>query len=225
MNPHPHAGHRERLKRRMLDQGVASLEPHVVLELLLSYSIPRRDTNELAHRLLAQFGSLRNVFDAPLQDLTAVSGIGAHSAFLIKMIPGLSRVYIESSADIPSTILTTEEARQYVLPRFIDTRQEKLLVVFLGNKNQVLAAEFLQEGSLATVAINTRQIVDRIVQHRATGILLAHNHPDGFAIPSPDDISATRKLKLVLDTMQVKLLDHIVVADNDCISMRDSQLL
>ena len=209
----------------MLTQGLTSFEPHVALELFLCYCIPRKDTNELAHALLRRFGDLRGVFNASYEDLLAVKGIGEHSASMIYMIPQLFRLYAETDPAIPTQITSTEEARQFVLPRFMDAQQERLLLVYLGNKNQVLGAEFVAEGSIASVGINTRQVVERVVAYRATGLLLAHNHPDGFAIPSPDDISATRKLKSVLEPMQVKLLDHIVIADQDCISMRESGIL
>lgn len=221
----PHAKHRERLKKRMLTQGLASFEPHVVLELFLSYCIPRKDTNELAHALIRRFGDLRGVFNAGYEDLLTVKGIGEHSASMIAMMPQLFRLYAESDPLIPHQIVTTEEASRFVVPRFMDARQEKLLLVYLGNKNQVLGAEFVSEGSLASVAINTRQIVERVIAYRATGLLLAHNHPEGFALPSPDDISATRKLKAVLEPMQVTLLDHIIVADNDHTSMRESGII
>ena len=122
-------------------------------------------------------------------------------------------------------MISTEDVRRYVMPKFIGARNEMLLLVFLGNKNQVLAGEFLQEGSINTVAVNLRQIVERIMALRATGVVVAHNHPGGFAIPSNEDVSVTRMLKGVLDPLGVKLLDHVVVADNDCVSMRESEML
>ena len=122
-------------------------------------------------------------------------------------------------------MISTEDVRRYVMPKFIGARNEMLLLVYLGNKNQVLAGEFLQEGSINTVAVNLRQIVERIMALRATGVVVAHNHPGGFAIPSNEDVSVTRMLKGVLDPLGVKLLDHVVVADNDCVSMRESEML
>lgn len=221
----PHGGHRQRLRKRLREHGLESFEPHVALELLLTYAIPRRDTNELAHTLIRHFGDLRGVLEARVEELERVPGMGEHAASLLHMMPGLFALYAQTDPAIPKQIVSTEEARRFVLPRFVGATNEQLLVVFLGNKNQVLASEFLQEGSLASVSINTRQIVERAVHNRATGILLAHNHPQGFAIPSQEDIAATLRLRDVLGPMQVKLLDHIIVADGDCTSMKESELI
>ncbi len=225
MNENLHARHRRRLKKRVLEQGAEGLEPHVLLELLLTYAIARRDTNELAHRLIARFGTLRGVFDADLTELCKVDGIGEHSAILLKLVPELTRRYLDEESRPIRQLISTEDVRRYVMPKFIGARNEMLLLVFLGNKNQVLAGEFLQEGSINTVAVNLRQIVERIMALRATGVVVAHNHPGGFAIPSNEDVSVTRMLKGVLDPLGVKLLDHVVVADNDCVSMRESEML
>ena len=225
MNENLHARHRRRLKKRVLEQGAEGLEPHVLLELLLTYAIARRDTNELAHRLLARFGTLRGVFDADMTELCKVDGIGEHSAILLKLVPELTRRYLDEESRPIRQLISTEDVRRYVMPKFIGARNEMLLLVFLVNKNQVLAGEFLQEGSINTVAVNLRQIVERIMALRATGVVVAHNHPGGFAIPSNEDVSVTRMLKGVLDPLGVKLLDHVVVADNDCVSMRESEML
>ena len=220
-----HVRHRQRLKKRMVEQGAGGLEPHVLLELLLTYAIARRDTNEIAHRLLARFGSLRGVFDADLIELCKVEGVGEHTALLLKLVPELTRRYFDEESSSITQLISTEDLRRYILPKFIGARNEMLLIVFLGNKNQVLTGEFLQEGSINTVGVNLRQIVERIMALRATGVVMAHNHPGGFAIPSSEDISVTRMLKSVLDPLGIKLLDHIVVADDDCVSMRESEML
>ncbi len=225
MGENLHVRHRQRLKKRMVEQGAGGLEPHVLLELLLTYAIARRDTNEIAHRLLARFGSLRGVFDADLIELCKVEGVGEHTALLLKLVPELTRRYFDEESSSITQLISTEDLRRYILPKFIGARNEMLLIVFLGNKNQVLTGEFLQEGSINTVGVNLRQIVERIMALRATGVVMAHNHPGGFAIPSSEDISVTRMLKSVLDPLGIKLLDHIVVADDDCVSMRESEML
>ena len=225
MGENLHVRHRQRLKKRMVEQGAGGLEPHVLLELLLTYAIARRDTNEIAHRLLARFGSLRGVFDADLIELCKVEGVGEHTALLLKLVPELTRRYFDEESSSITQLISTEDLRRYILPKFIGARNEMLLIVFLGNKNQVLTGEFVQEGSINTVGVNLRQIVERIMALRATGVVMAHIHPGGFAIPSSEDISVTRMLKSVLDPLGIKLLDHIVVADDDCVSMRESEML
>lgn len=151
--------------------------------------------------------------------------MGEHTALLLKLVPELTRRYFDEESSSITQLISTEDLRRYILPKFIGARNEMLLIVFLGNKNQVLTGEFLQEGSINTVGVNLRQIVERIMALRATGVVMAHNHPGGFAIPSSEDISVTRMLKSVLDPLGIKLLDHIVVADDDCVSMRESEML
>jgi DNA repair protein RadC len=220
-----HAQHRRRLKQRFLEQGPDSFEPHVLLELLLTYSIARRDTNALAHRLINRFGSLRGVFEADFEALCSVEGVGEHSAVLLKLVPELTRRYFDEDSSNLRQLLTTEDVKQFVLPKFIGKRNEMLMIVFLGNKNQILKGEFLQEGSINSVHVNLRQIVERAVLVKASGVVMAHNHPGGFAIPSNEDISATRALQSVLLPLGINLLDHLVVADNDFVSMRESMML
>ena len=220
-----HAGRRERLKRRMMRQGLSGFEPHEVLELLLGYSIPRRDTNPIAHRLIRRFGSLRGVFSARIDELMTVEGVGEHSAVLIGMIPQVMTMLALSDPSMPVRITSTEEARSFVRPHFIGTQAERLLLVYLGNKNQVLGTESLSEGSLSTIAVNTRLVVELVIRNHATGLLLAHNHPGGHATPSAEDMETTNRLQAVLAPMQVALLDHIIVAEDECFSMREADML
>ncbi|MBQ2697339.1 MAG: DNA repair protein RadC [Clostridia bacterium] len=220
-----HADHRQRLRNRVMDHGAVSLEDHVLLELLLSYAIARKDTNELAHRLIRQFGSLRSVFDAELEQLQQVDGVGERTAVLLKLVLELTRRYFEADNAPTRRLATTEEISAYVIPKFVGATREKLLLVYLDGRSQVITHEFVGEGGVGDLSVNYRRIVERCMALRAFGLIVAHNHPSGFAFPSPEDMYATVALCRGLAPLGVAVVDHLIVAGDDCTSLRDSGLL
>ena len=200
-----HEGHRARMKNRFLETGLKGFEKHNILELLLFYSIPRRDTNEIAHELLDTFGSLSGVFDAPVEELTKVKNITLNSAILIKMIPALSAAFL--------------------LPKFVGKTREHFLLLCLDNKNKLLSCTLLGEGELNKVQIQARKIAEYAFKVSASSVVLAHNHPQGFAFPSDQDIYATKSIQKILRPLDITLLDHIIVAGGDFVSLFESGLL
>ncbi len=218
-----HDGHRERLRTRFLKEGVAGFEEHNALELLLFYARPRCDTNEIAHRLIARFGSFAAVLDAPLEELTTVEGVGDKTALLLKMIPEMGAYYMESRSETGDVLDTTVKAGAYFLPKFFGKRSEEVLLACLDDKRKVLRCSLIsQQGMVNAVAISVRKIVDEAMRSGATGVMLAHNHPGGVALPSANDKLVTKQVFTALRYVSVRLLDHIVVADNDFVSMADS---
>jgi len=221
-------GHRERLKNRFKKFGLDAFEEHNVLELMLFYSIPRKDTNRLAHKLINEFGSLANVLDAPYEYLKRVEGVGDNTATFLKLIPELCKKYLESRGkeiENLEPVDNTHKLLKYIMPKLIGKRSEVFLLVCLDNKRKVLFCDIIFEGTVNTTNINIRKIIEVIIRYNASAVAIAHNHPGGIAIPSADDINATMKIKEVLDSMNVKLIDHIIVADNDTVSFSDSNLL
>ncbi|MDP4152262.1 MAG: DNA repair protein RadC [Bacillota bacterium] len=223
-----HDGHRKRLKDRFLSSGLKDFEEHNVLELLLFYAIPRIDTNTTAHRLIKEFGSLANVLDAPYELLCEVEGVGENAATFIKLIPEVCKKYIESRGreveglepiDSPARIIKN------VLPKLIGKRSEMFVLMCLDNKRKVLFCDTIFEGTVNSTDINIRKIVETVIRFNASAVAIAHNHPGGIALPSAEDIATTRKIQEVLDLMNVKLIDHIIVADNDTISFAESHFL
>ena len=217
-----HDGHRNRLKSRFLSQGLSGFEDHNILELLLFFSVPRSDTNEIGHRLLKTFGSISNVFDAPVEALCKVEGVGEHSATLIKLIPELCRVYNIDKAENIKIINSTDDAGRYFIPRFIGKTTEEVHIMLLDDKKRLIKAEVITKGTISAAAISVRKIVDAAISNNATGVILAHNHPGGVAIPSPNDVAVTRKIYLALNSIDITLHDHIVVAGDDYVSLRES---
>lgn len=221
-----HQGHRDRLRARFLAGGLQGFDPHTVLELLLFYARPRCDTNELAHRLMARFGSFDAVLDAPIEELVQVEGIGQRSALLIKMIPELGAYYL-NSRNGPATVLdSTEKAGAFFMPRFIGKRSEEVWIAALDDKRKLLrCAQVSDDGIVNAVRITVKRVVTEAVNSNATGVLMAHNHPGGVALPSASDKQMTWQVYQALRLINIQLLDHIIVAGDDFVSMADSGML
>jgi len=217
-----HEGHRQRLKDRFLKSGLADFEDHNVLELLLFFSVPRSDTNEIGHRLLKKFGSLSNVFEAPIDELCKVEGIGIHSATLIKLIPELCNIYHEDKTENITVVNSTNIAGRYFVPRFMGKTVEEVHIMLLDDKKKVIKCEMISKGTVNASAVSVRKIAAEALNNNATGVVLAHNHPGGIALPSGNDIIVTKRIYKALKLMDIQLCDHIVVADGDFVSMLDS---
>ncbi|MBQ3018351.1 MAG: RadC family protein [Clostridia bacterium] len=215
MKDNVHEGHRGRLKERFLEQGIDSFEAHNILELLLFYSIPRRDTNEIAHDLLKNFGTLKGVFDADFNDLIKVDGIKENSATLIKLIPAIARAYATDKYSSNFIFDTAEKIGEFFLDKYVGEKNEIIYLLLLNNRYEMLDIVKLHEGSVNSALISPRKIIDLVVKYNASMIVLAHNHPDGNAYPSMDDIETTADLMSTFDSVDVRLLEHYVVSNND----------
>lgn len=217
-----HSGHRERLRQRFLRDGLHGFEPHHTMELLLFYGIPRRDTNEIAHRLLDTFGSIPGVLMASYEELVKVPGITANAAALIRLTGELVREYYDGQLPKDMILDTPEKIGKYILPKFIGEHNEKVLLVCLDNKCKVLQCSFVSEGSVSATEINVRRILEQAINSHATAVVIAHNHPSGFALPSVEDQTSTRSIARTLDAAGIQLVDHLVVAEDDYVSMRST---
>jgi DNA repair protein RadC len=217
-----HEGHRERLKNRFLEHGLESFEDHSVLELLLFYALPRSDVNPIAHALINKFGSLAAVFDAPVAELARVPGIGRSTAEYIKLIPQVSRRYLMSRASFDDILDSTKKAGEYLLPRFYAERDEIVYMVCLDAKCKVLNCKLLFRGSVNSANVSIRKIVENALVYNSTSVIIAHNHTSGIAIPSDEDRMTTRRIEQALKAVDITLSDHIVVADDDFVSMADN---
>ena len=222
MDQNLHAGHRERLKKRFLQQGLDGFTDVQALELLLFYSIPRQDTNLIAHRLLTHFGSLSQVLEAPAEELMKVGGIKEHSAVLLNLINQMGRFYLVDKAQRERVLPTIEDCARYLQPYFYGRMNETVFLLCLDAKCKAISCKEVGEGSINSAGITVRKIVETALREGATTVVLAHNHPSGIAIPSPEDIQTTRQVAAALRSVEVYLADHIVVADDDYVSMVQS---
>lgn len=207
-----HKDHRKHTKDRFLSEGLDSFEPHNVLELLLFYSIPQKDTNETVHMLINRFGSLSAVFDAPYDDLLTVPGISEHSATLIKLIPAISRRYAMEKNSKVTKLSSIEDIGKYLVARYLGVTEETVLLLLLDNKFGLIDCVKVHEGSVNSSAITMRKLIETALFKRASMVVLAHNHPSGVALPSSDDLFTTQQVKRAFDLVEIGMLAHIIVA-------------
>ena len=216
-----HDEHRERVRTRFLREGLTNFEEHEALELLLFYAIPRIDTNELAHRLLEDFGSLRRVMEAPPEQLMQTRGIGESAAILLHLVSGLFNKYMISEQSVTS-LGSVEEIGRYLMGRFFGERDEVVMLLCLDARRVPLACRIIHRGSVNAAEISVRKVVEAAIAVNATTVILAHNHPSGIAVPSMEDIVTTRRMGYALNAVQITLEDHLVFADRDFVSIRQS---
>lgn len=218
-----HDGHRQRLKNRYLKEGLDNFEELQVLELLLFYCIPRQDTNPLAHDLLNHFGSLAQVLEATPGELKKVPGVGDSVATFLSLVTSVGRYYHVNRASKITILDTIEKCGAYMVPYFYGRRNETVFLLCLDAKCKLLCCKEVGEGSVNSAAVPIRRIVEMALGANATSVVLAHNHPSGIAIPSGDDVQTTRRLMAALNAVEIQLVDHLVVADDDYVSMVQSR--
>lgn len=220
-----HEGHRERMKKQFGEHGGASMSDIQFLEMLLFYAIPRRDTNVLAHALLDRFGTLRGVLDADPSALREIEGVGENAALLLKTVREALRRYVTEPLKDTHVIFSSSDAGAYFVPILQYETEEKAYLLCLNGRGGIVSCSEIASGTLSTININIRQIVDEAVRHRCTSVVLAHNHPNGYAIPSAEDRMFTAELKKALRIMEIRLMDHIIVANDDYVSFAQSGYL
>lgn len=211
-----HEQHRSRVRTRYRMDGFDSFATHEVLEALLFTSIPRGDTNELAHRLMERFGSVRRIVEASADELMTVDGIGEKTAFLLKLVPEFARRYAADTLTPMPSYRTLSAVSEYLCRKFIGCANERVYVMLLNNKLGLIDCCKVSEGSVNSSLVPIRSIADLVLHKKASVVVLAHNHPNGLAIPSDDDIKITTDLNQILVTMGVTFLEHLVIAD-DCV--------
>ena len=220
-----HDGHRDRKRDQFLRCGAESFAEHELLELLLFYAVPRKDTNPIAHALIDRFGSLQGVLSAPVEELMEVPDVGQSAAVLIRLIAPLYRQALILAADHEVVLDTRERIGEYFRDLFIAQSTEVMYQLCLDGKGKKKSLHKLSEGDVGSVGINMRQIVENALRAKAVAVVLAHNHPSGVALPSSEDKVATQMVQEALENMGVRLVDHFIVADNDYISMAESGLM
>ncbi len=217
-----HDGHRKRVKDRFLKEGLENFSEVNVLELLLFYSISRKDTNPIAHALLNHFGSLTQVLEAPFDELVKVEGVTENSAVLMRLIVEMGRYYMVSRGAATTSLHSIEACGRYMQPYFLGRRNECIFLLCLDAKCKVLGCKEVAEGSINAASVSIRRIVEVALSSNATSVVLAHNHPGGVAAPSDEDVYTTYRIADALKVVDVQLEDHIVMAEDDFISMLHS---
>lgn len=223
-----HGDHRKRMRERFSKFGMDTLLDHEVLEMLLYYSVSRADTNPLAHRLLKEFGSLDAVLKACPEDLLKVEGLGPSGAMLIDFCNQLMRrcEIVDAQNSLKNRPLTSVKMlAEYLKPLFSGLQAERAVVLCLDNKGRPVCTQTISEGTVNAAMLHVRKIVEVAVRYNAAGLVLAHNHPRGDARPSREDLVLTRRIEATLQAMELTLADHLIFAEDEYISLRQTGLL
>lgn len=216
---HPHALHRSRMRERFLSAGAENLQDHELLELLLYYAIPRRDTNPVAHELLARFGSLDKLFSASVAELTQVGGIGENAAVLIKTVFECHR-RINTACDPNETFHSFEQIGEYLVKLYTGVETERLMLILFDKKGRIDRSVVISEGTQELAPVKTKKIVASAVSSSAVYAALVHNHPSGTLAASYEDKSVTLEVGELLGSLDIRLIDHYIIADGNYIGVK-----
>ena len=223
MGDNPHENHRARMHERGARTGRDDFAPHEVLEYLLYLAIPRQDTNPLAHRLLDQFGSLSAVLEASEEELLRVPGIGPKSARVIRTVMQVGRCYQLDRIRKKRKFTNTAELIEYCIPLFYGLSDERFYMIGVDDDFRMIRTMRLWDGAVNSLSVTSRRVAQEALKMGATGVVVAHNHPAGLAIPSAEDIMSTTALKDTLESVSIVLHDHIIVAGSEALSMKQSR--
>lgn len=207
-----HDGHRTRLKERFLKEGLDSFNTHEVVELMLFYAIPQRDVNETAHLLVERFGSLPGILEADVDDIMAVAGVGAHAATMFKLICAVTRRYAMERGTAELRYTSIGQIGKYLVGLYIGVTVERAYILLFDNSMKLLDVVNAGNGVVNSVNITPRFVIERALKRNAAVVVLAHNHPNGVATPSREDIALTMQLRQLLDVCGITLLDHFIVS-------------
>ncbi len=210
------------MREKFLNDGnFDGFAPHNILEMMLFYSTPRADTNELAHELISKFGSLKGVFDAPYESLLTVDGVGQHTAVLIKLIQSLVKVCsAEDTANIKHA-KSTEDAVKYLRPYFAAIKNESMQMLCLNNSGKIIKHSVISNGSIDSTQADLRKIMFEILSCHATKVIIAHNHPGGICAPSDSDIETTKTIAECFKNLKISLVDHIIITEDEYYSFAE----
>ena len=222
-----HAGHRARLRERFLKGGFATLADYEALELLLTLCIPRRDVKPRAKALLAQFGTMRGVLDAPLEELQKIPGIGDVAPVALRIIREAAELYLRQSVEGRTVLDNNDKLADYWRARLGPLRNEVFEVAYLDHHYKLMedGVERLEEGTPSETVVYPRKVMESALRKKASHIVVAHNHPTGDVTPSEHDKRLTRAIQLAGQPLGIKLIDHLIVASGKTYSFRKAKLI
>ncbi|MDR1002713.1 MAG: hypothetical protein LBL82_05540 [Oscillospiraceae bacterium] len=217
-----HEGHRERLRNRYLKEGFDNFELHNVLELLLFYGVPRKDTNELAHNLIKHFGSFSEVLDAPVHELEKIDGLPHNAAVMLSMLPSVFRLYLNDKTG-GKKISGIDDIREFIFNQFVGLTEERVIFVCIDNAMRMISSDTVASGSVNSANVNMRTLVDLAIRHNAVAVIIAHNHPRGVSLPSREDLKTTEKVNMVMHSIGVRLIDHVICSPSDYSALAEAE--
>ena len=214
-----HEKHRKRLKEKFLEFGLDGIEDHELIELLLFYAIPQKNTNEVAHKLINEFGRLSDILEADAENLMEFADIKQHAVTLFKLVLACVNKYMNEQNDIVNAMLTPQNIDKYIKNLFYGHTNEVAYALLLDKDCIVKKVKKLSTGTVNAAPLYTRDVVKLAVNEKYPYMILAHNHPNGNAMPSQNDLKITKTIELALNFVEVRLVDHIIVSGEKVISL------
>jgi DNA repair protein RadC len=218
-------GHRDRLRQKFLNGGLAAFLDYEIVELLLTLGTPRRDCKRPAREALREFKTFGGVLEARPEDLERIPGIGARNVFGLKLIHEVSRRFLKDKMMSRPVCHSSQEVYDYLYHALRDLKKERFKVIFLDPKNQVIEEKTLFEGTVDSSAVYPREVIKDALRYEASALIFAHNHPSGDPEPSLCDREVTRDLVFAARVVQIKVLDHIIIGSNRYFSFADQGLI
>ena len=201
------------------------MHDYELLELLLTFSIPRRDVKPVAKKLISEFGGLSGVLDADQKKLEELSGVGSMSAALIRLVKELYNTYLAENMKRGDVLSSPETVLKFVRVRLSGMTNEAFMVIYMNVKNEVIDYSILHEGTIDNVAVYPRRIIESALSRHASGVILVHNHPSGNPMPSREDKALTRDIADAAITLDIRVLDHIIVGKDGYFSFLENDLI
>ncbi len=218
-------GHRKRLREKFIRSGLKGFNDYEIIELLLSLGTPRKDCKQQAKEAIKRFKTLRGVLEAPVAELQKIEGIGSHSAFGIKLVQEVAREFLKEKIIDKPAYKSAREIFDYLYHSMRDLKKEVFKVIYLNNQNQILETEDLFEGTIDSSPVSPREIVEGAIRNNATTLIFVHNHPSGNPEPSESDKELTRDLVFAGSIMRIRILDHVIIGDNQFFSFANQGLI
>ena len=225
MAKHSHGGHRDRMRDRVLKEGPEGLAKHELLEMLLYGTIPQKDTNEIAHLLLEEFGSLSNLIEADPKELEKTAGIGRGSAIFLSLLHELIRRYDEERLEEKKALLSSKHTVAYCEALLKRCVTERFYAICLDSRNHVIHTAKIAEGTVLEAPVQPRLVTETVLRYPSVSVVICHNHPGGRARPSHDDVVLTAELKKILEALGIRLLDHIIIGEEGYYSFFEEEQL
>lgn len=219
------AGHRKRLRERFIQSGLNGFQDYEIVELLLSLGTPRRDCKPQAKEAIRRFKTLRGVLAASLQELQQIRGIGPHSAFGIRLVQEVAQKFLRERIVKKPVYKSSQEVFEYLYHSMRDLKKEVFKVIYLNAQHQIIDTADLFQGTVDGSYVPPREVMETAIQKKATALIFAHNHPSGNVEPSQSDRQLTRDLVYAGSIMHIRVLDHIVIGENQYFSFASEGLI
>jgi len=220
-----HQGHRKRLREKFLKSGLSGFNDYEIVELLLSLGTPRKDCKQPAKEAIKRFQTLRGVLEAPAAELQQIDGIGAHSAFGIKLVQEVAREFLKAKILEKPFYRSSQEVFDYLYHAMRGLKKEVFKVIYLNSQNQIIDTVDLSEGTVNSSSVSPREVIEGAIKSNSTALIFVHNHPSGNPEPSINDKSLTRELAYASKLLRIRVLDHIIIGDNRYFSFAGEGLI